>query len=329
MDLQGAFDTFNSRVELSSKAVERIDSAEQALSKKLTSHFGLGAEAVFLQGSYENGTAVTPAEESGEYDVDLVVEHDWEGSPDDALAELEEPLAADGTYADMLEPDKACVCLRYAEEPGVGGFHVDLIPARPPAAGSQNSDAPLEVARRNDGWHGSDPRGYTTWCRDQGEEFARTVKQLKRWRAVHQPEQKTIKSIVLQVLAAEAFTPGTSDAHTLAKTLEAIKARTDASPDSAPEVFNPTLPSENLTESWSNGDYADFRKQLDDAVDLATRALASTDTAASHDLWIELLGDDFPPAPSDPAKRSRREPTSPPPGHQKTQAPPRRDRYGS
>ena len=190
MDLPDAFKTFNTKLELSTSAIDRIETAASTLRSRLQDSFELAAGGIFLQGSYENGTAIAPADESGEYDVDLVLDKAWDGSPEDVLEELETALAGYDAYKKMLEAKDACVCLRYAPEKGVGGFHVDIIPARPPATDSANSDAPLEVPRRGGDWHGTDPKGFTTWCSDRGENFARTVKQLKRWRAVHQADHR-------------------------------------------------------------------------------------------------------------------------------------------
>ncbi len=107
---------------------------------------------------------------------------------------------------------------------------------------------------------------------------------------------------MLQVLTANALAVQGSDAETLLETLRSIKTRLDESPTSAPVVKNPTLDSEDLAEKWPDDDYRDFRNELAEAVDLAERALASEDDGESHDLWQELLGDDFPAGPSDPSK---------------------------
>jgi hypothetical protein len=217
--------------------------------------------------------------------------------------------------------------LRYADDE-VGGFHVDIVPAR--ASISGDPKASLSVPRRGDGWHDSAPQEYTDWCHDQGERFARTVKMLKRWREVHQPARTSIKSIVLQVLAANNLGQQGSDGEALAATLEAIQTVFAASPTSAPRVENPVLPREDLAARWESGAYRNFLTELTEAVALANRALASTDKAESHELWRELLGDDFPPPPDATSQqRTRVLPATPPPGYHQTQEPPRRERYGS
>ena len=333
MQLPDAFDTFYEKISLGSTPERRIRSSASGLIKHLTSEYGLTTNEVFLQGSYPNLTAVEPADkDNGEYDVDLVcVGARTEMTADAALDDLEATLAKNATYAELIKKEgsrkKPCVRLRYADDE-IGGFHVDVVPAR--TSQSDDPQAPLEVPRRGEGWHDSAPAEYTWWCGERGPRFARTVKMLKRWREVHQPARQSIKSILLQVLAWNDLATGRgSDGEALVVTLETIKARLDGSPDSPPQVLNPVLTREDLAARWTDDAYQNFRKELDEAVKLGRRALDSGDVGESHKLWRELLGDDFPPAPTDPAKRVRVPPVTPPPGYQRTQAPPRREKYGA
>lgn len=332
MNLPAAFDAFYDEISLGKKQVDKIDSAARGLTDYLTKAYDLRPSRVFLQGSYPNQTAIAPADSAnGEYDVDLVcICAAADASADAALDDLHRTLSQHGTYAPLLKREgsrkKPCVRLRYAGDE-VGDFHVDIVPAR--ASSSFDVQAPLEVPRRGEGWHDTAPAEYTQWCRDQGERFARTVMMLKRWREVHQPARQSIKSIVLQVLTADSLGGQASDGEALAATLRAIHSSLALSPDQAPRVGNPVLRAENLAGSWQPQAYRNFRAELDEAVKLADRALQSHDEADSHNLWRKLLGDDFPPAPSDPAKRARTPPAVPPPGFRKTpQPPPRRERYG-
>lgn len=331
MNLPTAFDTFLKTISLGKTPTERIESASNTLMKYLVDHYGVAPDDVFLQGSYPNDTAVEPADsDDGEYDVDLVAVCAAAGlSAEEALNTLEKVLAENGTYAEMLKKEgsrkKPCVRLRYADD-DIGGFHVDVIPAR--ASTSDDEQASLEVPRRGDGWHDTAPEEYTQWCRDQGERFARTVKMLKRWREVHQPARHNIKSIVLQVLAAENLGSQSSDAEALVSTLEAIQTVLAASPESPPRVENPVLAAENLAQRWEPDAYKNFLKELGEAVSFAQRALKARDEAESHELWGKLLGDDFPPPPSDPTKRRRVPPATPAPGSHPPQGSPRRERYG-
>lgn len=333
MQLPTAFDTFHDRISLGKKPTDKIQSAATGLIDYLSGAYGIARERVFLQGSYPNNTAVEPEDDDdGEYDVDIVcVCADADMSPDAALTDLEAKLADDGTYTKLLHGEdsrkKPCIRLFYAKDE-IGAFHVDVVPAR--ESQSDDPQAPLEAPRRGAGWHDTAPAEYTQWCRDQGARFARTVKMLKRWREVHQDARKSIKSIVLQVLAANNLSEQSSDAEALVITLEAIQAVLAGSPTAAPCVENPVLANENLAARWETPAYQDFRRELDEAVVLARKALDSQDVAVSHELWRELLGKDFPEPESDPVKtRNRALPATPAPGYHSTQAPPRREKHGS
>lgn len=313
MELPDAFDKFIDEISLGVRPDDRIQSAVTAVTDVIVKAYGLNPADVFMQGSYPNGTAVAPVGDDPEYDVDLVaVCADGDASATKALDDLEEKIRSHGTYDGMADDQgkqpAPCVRLRYAPD-DTGKFHVDIVPARRPETG-----APLEVPRRDEGWHDSDPEGYTKWCVDQGLRFERTVKMLKRWRDVNQTAAASIKSIVLQVLAGEHLDPSAGDAEALLKTLAGIQDALADHPNAPPEVKNPvsTL-DEDLAARWTPSSYRDFLTALDDAVDLAQRAYDAADETTSRKLWNELLGDDFPKDP-DGGGNTRAMPPVPPVG---------------
>lgn len=325
MNLPVDFQKFYERIELGETQTNRINSASVRLHDYLRDYYGLRSDEVFLQGSYPNGTAVKPdpEDDKGEYDVDLVsISASPSATPDEALQDLEDALAEDPDYKERIEKDdrkKPCVRLRYADDE-IGGFHVDVTPARP-----HSGDAPLEIPRRSVGWQPTAPREYTQWCRDQGDYFARLVQMLKRWRDHHQDARQAVKSIVLQVLVASNRVHDTDDARAVTGTLRAIATALAASPSSAPELPNPVLPSENLAARWSDADYRAFRSVVEKAAALAEEALAEPDMNASRTLWRELLGTDFPP----PEKRGVFTPPPPPSsGRSRPQKAPSRVEWG-
>lgn len=331
MNLPDAFTIFHDRVALSPSTEAKVTKSADALRAYLAGHFDVPVVRVFVQGSFANGTAVEPEDaDVGEYDVDIVCDGvAADVSATDALDEIEATLAAHGSYAKLLKGEesrkKPCVRLFYAPD-DVGAFHIDVVPAR--RSSSDDPHAPLEVPRRGEGWHDTAPTEYTQWCVQQGERFARTVRMLKRWREINQDARKHIKSIVLQVLAATNLDGSASDAEALTYTLEAIRTKL-ATSDKPPVVSNPVMPRENLAALWTQSDYTDFRKTLDEAVEIAGQALNSTDEAEAHRLWRQLLGSDFPePKPSPGGKRAAFIPATPPPGHHRTQGQPQRERYG-
>lgn len=291
------FDIFHGRLILGEKQVKRIEDATRSLTKHLVEVIGIGEDDVFLQGSYANGTAIKPdpEQDDGEYDVDLVVvcARD-DAKPEQAISELREAIAANGTYAQKIEDDdreRPCVRLRYADEP-IGGFHVDVVPAR-----RTGQSPPLEIPRPGVGWRDTDSEAYSEWCKAQGKSFARTVQMLKRWRDHNQDARGAVKSIVLQVLISEHMPDEAGDADRLAGTLRGISDFLDGYPDAPPPVKNPVM-DENLTERWPVEDYKEFRRVVAEAADAAERAVGS-DTDDGRRIWRELFGEDFPePAPA-------------------------------
>jgi hypothetical protein len=298
MTLDEDFDAFLEKLQLNSKQVQRMNSAEEALSDQLQKYFDLAAQDVFLQGSYANGSAIKPPPDSkdGEYDVDLVAVCARTGQkPTEALQRLTEALVAVG-YGERIEQDgerkRPCVRLRYADD-DAGGFHVDVTPAR-----EILGEAPLEIPRpAEDAWRATAPQEYAEWCTDRGEEFLRTVQQLKRWRDENQNARQAIKSIVLQVLIAIQMPAGVGDGQRIAMAMRGIANLLAAHTASPPVVRNPVLPSENLAQTWPRDAYTDFIKVIADAANLAERALAEPVATESRRLWGELLGSDFPEQP--------------------------------
>jgi hypothetical protein len=295
-DLQDQFDDFVERISLGTAQWQRINSAFVSLRTFLANNYDVLPSAISAQGSCANGTAVKPLPE-GDYDLDMIlVIPDGDVSSSTALNTLQATLERSGNYAGRVEAKKPCVRLRYADDQ-IGGFHIDITPARPSASG----DAPLDAPRRDDGWHGTAPAQYTAWCKANGEDFERLVKQLKRWRDDHQDVRQAIKSIVLQVLVAACMPKGQmSDARRVSLTFTNLQVALTqhAQP---PTVWNPALPSENLAKAWTQTSYNNFKQELAKAQALAERALASSDQPEAAAAWREVFGEDFPLPPKEAA----------------------------
>jgi predicted nucleotidyltransferase len=320
MELDQGFQEFVEAIQLGALPEGRIASAWGRLHRHLVSAYGLAPGAVFLQGSYANDTAVKPARLTDQYDVDVVALcAASNASADEALEDLEVKLAVDADYRGRIERKTPCVRLRYASDES-GYFHLDIVPAR------RAITAPIEIPRRGDHWKDNDPEGYRRWCLQRGQQFARTVRVLKRWRDVHQGQRRGVKSIVLQVLVANAMPPLARDAPSVAQVLRGIAGFLDPHPVSPPSLPHPVLSHENLTSSWPEQDYRVFRRHVAEGATLAEQALADPDEADSHRRWRDLLGEDFPPYRGP----SPGPPKVPPPGWERIpQQPPRSERYGS
>lgn len=329
MRLTDAFGRFHEKIALTALSEERVNLAWGRLHDHLTAAYGLPDTHVFIQGSYANDTAVRPADSGGEYDLDLVCLCAAPGADAEATIEgLTAILRRDADLAARIEPNESgrpCVRLRYADDPQGFGFHVDIVPAR-----GTDPAGVVEVPMRGlEDWRASAPYPYTAWCLEQPGLFRRVVRFLKRWRDVH--GDGSVASITLQVLAAEtlAATAG-SDAEALLGTLRAMRERLAASSDSPPVIPNPVLPSEDLGDRWKDEDYGRFRVELDEAVDLAAAALAAPESEHSHELWRELLGEDFPASSTEPGGGEAGPPAMPPPpdNPDRRQLAPEDERYG-
>lgn len=287
VNVQWRFDVFDQTISLPQSAVDRIESAWKALSDFLRAELDLPRGAIFLQGSYANGTAIRPL--GGEYDVDVVaVMAAPDQTAEDALEQLRQLLASHGRYRDRIVVKDPCIRLEYADDP-IGGFHVDVVPCRP----TGRLSPPLEAPRRKKGWHGTAPAEYTDWCKAQGPFFTRTVKALKRWRDEHQPADVAVKSIILQVLVAQHMPAIADDALRLARTIESMHAALDPLSE-PPVVSNPVLASENLAASWTAEAFRDFVAELDEARRNAHVAVTTPDQVEAVNAWREVLGSDFP-----------------------------------
>lgn len=327
MRLEGAFNDFHDAISLSPLSEDRINSAWGRLHTFLTDKYRLRDEFVYIQGSYANDTAVKPADEDGEYDLDIVCLCVPPGTTAEAAIDnLTAVLSQDADLEARIERNatgRPCVRLRYADDPEGFGFHVDVVPAR-----GTDPTGVIEVPMRGrEGWRESSPYAYTLWCQQQPELFRRVVRMLKRWRDVH--GDGSIASIVLQVLTATHLDSyATSDAEAIAGTLINLRDALAQSPASPPEILNPALDSENLADRWKAEDYVKFRGELDEAVQLASQALAATVEQECHDLWSEMFGEDFPATPADVKTRSVGTPPPPPDQPDRRQRAPQDERYG-
>lgn len=289
------FQEFLEAIELKQKQVDRIESARASLTDVLKNSYGLTDAEVFVQGSYANGTAVRPVE-GGEYDVDIVaVAAGEDDGATDAIRELHSTLE-NSRYKNMIEERKPCIRVNYVNDE-IGSFHVDVVPVR--FSTNDGTSAPYEAPRKGSGWHDTAPTEYTAWCAGQGDNFRRTVRMFKRWRDDQQDVRKAVKSIVLQVLVSQYMPVGVADdAERIATTfIDMNTALEDL--DSAPEIYNPVLGSENLTKRWSDTDFANFKKELKEAAGIATEATSAENLVEVCEKWGEIFGDAFPVVTSD------------------------------
>lgn len=293
-NLPDAFDTFHDKLLLPDHAEEKIRRAAKRLHDHVVRHTGVDDDQVFLQGSFANNTTIRPLED-GEYDVDTcaVIIDDRDMTCDEAFAHLEEVLSQSEDYGERMDTSRdRCVRLEYADD-DIGGFHVDIVAARDEPGGF------LAIPVRGGEWSDTNPQGFTDWCLEQPEMFHRVLRMLKRWRDnADEGAKRGVNSIVLQVLVADEL-PGneSDDAVAVTAVLEGMHARLVACGGSKPEIENPSMPDEDLAETWDDDDFDDFCDNVEEAASLARQALSAVTDKESHDLWRTLFGDDFPKHP--------------------------------
>lgn len=172
----------------------------------------------FLQGSYEMGTGVHPAE--GDYDIDVGLYFECPRSAfEDPVALKELVHRALVGHTQKVVVRRSCVTVYY-HRAGEPVYHVDLaVYAQEPgsfwghdlfiAKGKVNS---LPEHRL---WEPSDPRGLVRWVSkrfpngEDEEQFLRVVRALKRWKSENFKSDgaSAPSGIVLTVLAGRLFRP--------------------------------------------------------------------------------------------------------------------------
>lgn len=103
MSINDDFEKLLSDIEPSSSTVREISAAQKSLRDYLSSHeeYSDRYQSSYLSGSYAKHTAIRPAKDDGNRDVDIVVEtnHSTSDSSTDALEELRSALADASKYS--------------------------------------------------------------------------------------------------------------------------------------------------------------------------------------------------------------------------------------
>lgn len=133
---------------------------------------------VYVQGSFRLGTVVQPYGRGDEYDIDLVCQLDIakdEITQQDLKNEVGQRLKTRKDLAKILSPSRRCWLLDYPAEPGMPGFHMDVLPSIPnierPPTGILLTDT--ELVR----WQKSNPITYAEWFKSKMEVVFKTRKE--------------------------------------------------------------------------------------------------------------------------------------------------------
>lgn len=258
----------------------------------------------WLQGSYKFGTQVRPAKPDHEFDIDLGIYFCWGGEPDEG------PHSALGlktfvqqsleTYAAQLTNDAEGVEAPRARCSRVhfsGKFHIDV----PSYHLDIDRDA-RALATADDAWEDSDPKVIYAWWTDnlsdeERPRCRRIVRYLKMWAALKFEDESRPSSILLTVLAAQAYLQTTlnalsGDDEVIHAVVDKLVKRLNASG----KVPNPANRDENLNR-LSDSDVRDFRHKLEEFWSIAERGLAAQSKLEASEIWSEAF-EHFFPAPS-------------------------------
>lgn len=260
----------------------------------------------WLQGSYKFHTQIRPWMIKAEFDIDLGVYFEWEGGPANgaihpqalkkltqaALVEYQEDEQNDAT--EVTKPKERCCRIRFAPD-----FHIDV-----PCYHLDPSRNARALATETKGWEKSDPKAIYTWflaCQDDvpRDQLRRLIRYLKMWAALRFAESERPSSILMTVLAADAFeqlglaTYILDDDDALEGIAKAIADRLDRDP----EVPNPVNFREDLNRLEIDATVKLVGK-LKALASIGEQARSSTDIATAAEIWSEAF-DQFFPMPED------------------------------
>jgi len=254
----------------------------------------------WIQGSYKFGTQVRPARMNEEFDIDLGVYLEWSGNAEDEMDAsvlkghvqsgiVSYAAVADGVTSVTVPPKERCARISYADH-----FHIDV-----PGYHFDSDRDIRSLATQTLGWEASDPKALVVWFRenvgddDDRTQLRRVVRYLKTWAALKFELSSRPSSIMLTVLATNAFQTISKDLTDDDDVLEAVICKVVQEFEADTTVQNPVDTSENLNR-LSDVDSGRFLDQLQIFHETATRAIAATTLVDASDIWTEAFEHFFP-----------------------------------
>jgi hypothetical protein len=254
----------------------------------------------WLQGSYKFLTQTRPARHGQEFDIDLGVYFVWEGesengpSPASLKKLVQDALilyAADvvGESTEVSVPKERCCRIRFDSD-----FHIDV-----PSYHLDPAQDARKLATETLSWEDSDPKAIyecfkNSFKEDDRRIVRRVIQYLKMWAALKFASDERPTSLLITVLAAQAYSQlkdgGAFDDDDLLGLISLVIAdRLDV--DSG--VPNPANESENLNR-MSPGDLRAFTVQLRALAALSEKARMCGDLAEAAEIWSQVFEHLFP-----------------------------------
>lgn len=278
----------------------------------------------FLQGSYEMGTGIYPAEGDFDIDVGLYFECSRTAFEDPvALKELVHKALVGHTQKVVVR--RSCVTVYY-QRAGEHVYHVDLaVYATEPWRFFDGHDLFIAKGKLNSLpehrlWEPSDPRGLVEWVskrfsdREDEQQFLRVVRALKRWKGENFKSDgaSAPSGIALTIAAGQLFEPKINRPWFFGKItaddLGAMRALVDAMVDAFESVEKtadgveqfrfvvktPVGPTKNLCERMTVPQMTVLRQRLLRLKAALEAARKDTDLATASKRMREEFGEEFP-----------------------------------
>lgn len=287
MPVSDDFAKFLSDIEPSSSTVGEISTAQKSLRDYLSSHeeYSDRYQSSYLSGSYAKHTAIRPAKDDGNRDVDIVVEtgHSIDDSPAGVLEELRSALADTSKYS-TARVQTHSVGIQLSK------LDIDVV-----LLAKQNESWYIGDAKTGE-WNRTNPKGHKEWSTEVNEEHDRkykpVVKILKWWRLKHCPEgSRWPKGITLEKMVADSFPEETGPYGDLvASVFRSMHDRysDDLASGIVPFIDDPSLPGNDLAASYSIKDFREFNDELVSAIALLD------ESGSTNKVWRKILGERFP-----------------------------------
>jgi hypothetical protein len=283
---------------------DRWNDLAEFLVKRLTEDSGCSIRT-WLQGSYKFRTQIRPWVVGAEFDIDLGIYFEWKGEPEDGDHTPEEMKAfvqnalvdyqddEDNEATGVADPKERCCRIAFAPD-----FHIDV-----PCYHLDSERDARTLATETKGWEVSDPKQIYEWfknCQDDvpRKKLRRLIRYLKMWAALRIDEAERPSSILLTVLAAEAF--DSLDLEAVVDdddVLEQVATLIADSLDDDPTVPNPVNAHEDVNR-LEVGAVVKLVAKLRDLASIGERARLAADISAAAEIWSEAF-DQFFPMPED------------------------------
>lgn len=280
--------------------MERWNDLAEFLLEKLKERSGYSISS-WLQGSYKFGTQVRPHSAFEEFDIDLGVYFRWEDNPGDGVygplelkgfvrdSLIEYAADEENEANDVSDPKTRCERLHFKPD-----FHIDV-----PCYHLRPSKDVRHLATEQDEWETSDPKAIYKWWVDtfgdaEPDRLRRMVRYLKMWAALRFEVGKRPSSILLTVLAGNAWS--VIDRAALRgddEYFDAVVREVRQALSGSLTVENPVDEDEDLNRLDEDASQ-ELLDKLEDLEGTAARALAAPTKSASAEIWGEAFEHFFP-----------------------------------